>query len=104
MKSRITSVIISIIAVLLVSVPGVHSVGATVDRGVGVVSSTPLPNGSQAAPGSPLAPAGSGFTYQGRLIVGGSPASGNFDFTFTLYDASPAAIRLVRRLRYLLKL
>ncbi|MEO8285151.1 MAG: hypothetical protein ABI670_01805 [Chloroflexota bacterium] len=34
-----------------------------------------------------LAPAGSGFTYQGRLKNGTAPANGQYDFTFALYDA-----------------
>lgn len=32
-------------------------------------------------------PLGSAFTYQGRLTDGGSPAEGNFDFQFLLFDA-----------------
>src|SRR5690349_16533133 len=39
---------------------------------------------------SPLAPIGSGFTYQGRLTNGGNPASGPYDFVFTLFDAASA--------------
>ena len=31
---------------------------------------------------------GTAFTYQGQLNSSGSPASGNFDLTFTLYDAA----------------
>jgi hypothetical protein len=31
---------------------------------------------------------GSAFTYQGRLDAFGSPAHGNFDFSFTLHDAA----------------
>jgi len=32
-------------------------------------------------------PLGVGFTYQGRLIDGGTPANGNYDLIFNLYDA-----------------
>src|SRR5689334_23280578 len=38
-------------------------------------------------PVSPLGSVGSGFTYQGRLNVSGSPANGQYDLVFTLYDA-----------------
>jgi hypothetical protein len=31
---------------------------------------------------------GTAFNYQGQLDVGGSPANGSYDLTFTLYDAS----------------
>src|SRR6267154_1816534 len=30
----------------------------------------------------------SGFTYQGRLTDGGSPATGHYDLIFQLYDSS----------------
>jgi len=43
---------------------------------------------SQAGTQSVLAPVGSGFTYQGRLEDGGSPADGSYDFQFKLYDAA----------------
>ncbi|MBN1889245.1 MAG: hypothetical protein JW850_14725 [Thermoflexales bacterium] len=36
----------------------------------------------------PTAPLDTGFTYQGRLTDGGSPASGTYDFEFSLYDAA----------------
>jgi pectin methylesterase-like acyl-CoA thioesterase len=39
-------------------------------------------------PARPLTPAGNGFTYQGSLKSGGSPANGNHDFQFALYDAA----------------
>ncbi len=38
-----------------------------------------------AAPGGVIA--GTAFTYQGRLNDGGSPATGDYDFEFNLYDA-----------------
>src|SRR5262245_35065527 len=31
---------------------------------------------------------GTAFTYQGRLTLGGAPASGSWDLAFTLYDAA----------------
>ena len=31
-------------------------------------------------------PVGTAFTYQGRLADGGSPAHGDYDFKFSLYD------------------
>ena len=33
-------------------------------------------------------PLGSAFTYQGQLDVGGSPANGNYDLQFAVFDAS----------------
>ena len=32
-------------------------------------------------------PMGTAFKYQGRLTDGGSPANGDYDFNFSLYDA-----------------
>lgn len=37
-----------------------------------------------------VVPVGSGFTYQGYLDNGGSPANGFYDFQFRLYDAAAA--------------
>src|SRR5688572_8669622 len=39
-------------------------------------------------PADPLTPVGNAFTYQGRLLDGGNPANGQYDFLFSLYDAS----------------
>jgi len=39
-------------------------------------------------PEAPLAPVGGGFTYQGKLVNGGAPANGQYDFTFTLFDSA----------------
>ncbi len=33
-------------------------------------------------------PLGSGITYQGQLVDGGSPANGSFDFQFALYTSA----------------
>lgn len=35
----------------------------------------------------PFAPLGSGWSYQGRLLDGGSPANGQYDLRFTLFNA-----------------
>jgi len=37
---------------------------------------------------------GTAFTYQGRLVVGGSPANGTYDFQFTLYNADNGGTNL----------
>src|SRR5688572_29756831 len=42
------------------------------------------PHGSQVRP---LSPVGRGISYQGQLKYEGSPANGQYDFAFTLYDA-----------------
>src|SRR5205823_14656599 len=34
------------------------------------------------------APLGTAFTYQGRLTTSNTPATGNYDFQFVLYDAA----------------
>jgi len=40
-----------------------------------------------AGPANPLTPTGNGFTYQGKLLNDGSPATGSYDMRFTLFDA-----------------
>src|SRR5829696_4895441 len=50
----------------------------------------PLPG----QPDEPLAPAGNAFTYQGRLTQSGSPANGQFDLQFSLYDAAAGGIQV----------
>jgi len=49
---------------------------------------------SPASQNSPLAPVGTGFTYQGRLVDNGSPANGSYDFQFLLFDASAAGVQI----------
>jgi hypothetical protein len=39
---------------------------------------------------SAQSPVGTSFTYQGTLLDGDEPASGNYDFQFTLHDAATA--------------
>ena len=41
-----------------------------------------------------LAPSGTGFTYQGNLTDNGMPASGNYDFQFSLFDAASAGVQI----------
>jgi hypothetical protein len=38
--------------------------------------------------GSDAAPLGTGFTYQGQVQIGGTPADGTCDFVFSLWDAA----------------
>jgi hypothetical protein len=43
----------------------------------------------------PLADAlGTGFTYQGRLMNGGNPANGTYDFQFSLYNALSSGVQV----------
>src|SRR5262245_36956995 len=52
------------------------------------LASPPTHSGPSAGVGDiPLAPVGSSFTYQGRLTSSGSPANGQFDLRFTVFDA-----------------
>ena len=43
---------------------------------------------------APLAPVGTGFTYQGRLDDDGVPANDSFDFQFSLYDDALAGTQV----------
>lgn len=43
---------------------------------------------ASAAESYPRAPLGNVFTYQGRLTEGSGPASGQYDFIFSLFDAA----------------
>src|SRR5438552_11813710 len=49
--------------------------------------SIPGLTGSIAPANRPATQLTSGFTYQGRLTVSGSPANGQFDLQFTLFDS-----------------
>src|SRR5687767_1482546 len=55
--------------------------GATTSGGSGVAHAGTLAVEQTA----PLAPVGTGFTYQGSLKDGGVPVNGDYDFRFTLY-------------------
>ncbi len=43
---------------------------------------------------SPPAVVGTAFTYQGRLLITGSPADGPYDFQFRLYDAAAGGVQI----------
>lgn len=74
----------AIALLVLASVPlGVVNAGANPSRQAALFA---VQGGPAASPG-PLAPVGSGFTYQGRLLDGGNPANGQYDLRFTLFDA-----------------
>src|SRR4051812_30621464 len=65
--------------------------GATAGRGIpslpGTCSIPPAKaNSLDVKPLAPLVASGNGFTYQGRLVQGGAPATGQYDLRFTLYD------------------
>jgi hypothetical protein len=49
-------------------------------------------NASQPGQSSPEAALGTGFTYQGYLTDGGTPANGDYDFSISLYDDETAVI------------
>lgn len=58
---------------------------------VGLVLAVRQAQAQEAGPGEPvvaLAPVGTGFTYQGRLVKDGRPVSATCSFQFTLYDAA----------------
>jgi hypothetical protein len=44
--------------------------------------------GGSIGPGTGESAVGNSFTYQGRLLSGGSPANGQYDLRFALYDAA----------------
>ena len=48
----------------------------------------PGPQGELFPQAAASAPLSTGFTYQGRLTDGGSPANGDYDFQFKLFDAA----------------
>jgi hypothetical protein len=83
MKSKSLVIMMALLASLLSG-----AAGATAGQMAQTTKGDQPKPGPQVSPLTPLAPVGSGFTYQGRLVVSGSPASGNYDFTFTLFDAA----------------
>src|SRR6188508_2555680 len=66
-------------SILAGNAPGAEATSAAVQ------GNTMSPNGGTLA--SPMSPVGTGFPYDGILLVGGTPANGPYDLTFTLYDS-----------------
>src|SRR2546421_12319271 len=89
MKSRLAMGIVVFVLVLAgVSLGGV--IVRLVLPSTALFGSNPASaQGLTAQAAGPLipSPVGSGFTYQGSLKSGGSPANGSYDFQFSLYDA-----------------
>jgi hypothetical protein len=53
-----------------------------------------LPVRGESSSKSLLAPVGSGFTYQGRLVDNNSPANGSYDIQFLLFDAEAVGVQI----------
>jgi hypothetical protein len=88
-KLFLISQVVLIALLAAAAVAGVARARKGGSQGVAQSMAIPQPMGQQVkSPASPLAPVGSGFAYQGRLTASGSPANGQFDLRFTLFDAS----------------
>ncbi len=57
-------------------------------------TAVPGKSASENKSAAPLAPVGTGFTYQGRLEDGGSPANDFYDFQVSLYDDPTAGAQV----------
>jgi hypothetical protein len=66
---------------------GVLSLGLFLALLVVFTTASVTPAVTQGASMAPQEPLGTAFTYQGRLIDGDGPASGDYDLRFMLYDA-----------------
>ena len=84
MKRALMLGLLTLIAGLLGTIP------ATASGSVGTPTSAPAGSNGSSATNLPQTTAGTGFTYQGSLNDGMSPADGQYDFTFTLFDALTA--------------
>src|SRR5512135_238287 len=76
-----------------------HAATLTVQSVAIAPLTAPPPDSPGAKGASPLAlpgvAAGTGFTYQGRLLDNGVPANGQYDIAFTLYDALSGGLPVV---------
>jgi hypothetical protein len=65
---------------LLAGIPPAHRAGAQ--------------EGEPASPSATMADLSDRITYQGRLMDGGSPANGGYEFKFELYDAETGGFQV----------
>lgn len=92
MDRKLTLLICAAILVALSSLSGAQA--STTLQGTGTayqLSTEPIGRSllaTNSGPNNPQARIGSDFSYQGRLLSGGTPANGQFDFQFSLWDAA----------------
>src|SRR5262245_60634046 len=94
MKRKLSSTLQAVVLVVVGSFVGAY-LGRIVPQwpGLGTMAvAAPLEIRQEAA--TPLAPVGSAFTYQGRLLESGNPANGSYDFRFGLHDAATGGNQL----------
>ena len=89
MKRALMLALLTLIVGLLGTIP------ATANGSVGTPSVAQAGSYGSPATNQPQTTAGTGFTYQGSLNDGASPANGQYDFTFTLFDALAAGNQVV---------
>ncbi|MBM4429963.1 MAG: hypothetical protein FJ026_06375 [Chloroflexi bacterium] len=58
------------------------------------LAGSPAQQGAAETQAAAAAPLGTSFTYQGRLLDAGQPASGSYDLQFKLYNAASAGTQL----------
>src|SRR5262245_24236974 len=82
---RLVPVLVPLIQIILLTL-ACGAVVASASKPAGQSDSATIPSLAD----NPLTAVTSGFTYQGRLKNGGSPANGQYDLVFKLYDALAA--------------
>src|SRR5436190_13845934 len=87
MHAKSVMAIFTIILAIIIGTMGADAAGKL--GGTETPAANPAHNRpDQATQVGPLAPTGSGFTYQGRLSSGGNAANGQYDINFSLWDAA----------------
>ncbi len=87
MKNKISIIILAFTLTGIMALVTAGSAITSASRSVSSLRSVSATQGASDKPQVPAVSVGSGFTYQGSLKNGGSPANGQYDFQFTLYDA-----------------